>query len=397
MIKSYMKGIVRLGGKGRQGIGLELFRADAIEDEDVDLTESEEESIGEASESVAVMRIYENIGADFFSGKGITAKSFAKELSGLGNIKQLNIHINCLGGDVFTAQAIHNIIRDHGADRKAAYIDGVCASAATVIACGANEVIARNNSMYMIHLPWAMCIGNSAEMRKAADQLDTLTSPIVSVYKSQVKGKIREAKIRALMEAETWMTSDEALDYGFVDKVKGEIKAIAKVSNSSIMSNGQIMNVAKYHYLNVPEYPVVKMEVVEVAEKEEKQMVEITREMLEKDYDEIVASIRMDACKAERLRLVALDQMKPEDCPEEMETLIEAAKLDGRQPHEIAMECFNISKQQMKRDDKMEALRRDGDMHVKAGSAPSMDVSNKGDRAVQLLTKAFQNQNGRKQ
>lgn len=394
MIKCYLKGIVRTGGKGRQGIGLEVFRAAASED--IDLTESEEESIGELNESTAVMRVYESIGEDFFTGKGVTPKLFAEELRKLGTVKNLNIHINCLGGDAFAAHALHNIIRDHQAEKKTTYIDGVCASAATIVACAADKVVARNNSTYMIHLPWAVCIGNSGDMRSAAEKLDTLTVPIINVYKEQVKGRIREPKIRALMEAETWMSADEAFDYGFVDKVKGSIKAIARTDNGRLVANNQVMNIAKYHYMNVPEYPTVK--IVETERKETMVKDErLTMEELTRHYPDLVTNIQNSAKETERKRLNLLEEMKPEDCSEEMEALIEAAKADGRQPEEIAMECFNLSKQQLQRDDKVEALRRDGNIHVKAGYAPSVSVSDKKDRAVDLLTKAFQNQNGRKQ
>lgn len=394
MVQVYLKGIVRTGGKGRQGIGLELFRADA--DEDIDLTESESESIGELDESTAVMRVYESIGEDFFTGKGVTPKLFSEELKKLGNVKNLNIHINCLGGDAFAAHALHNIIRDHASKKKTAYIDGVCASAATIVACAADEVIARTNSTYMVHLPWAVCIGNSGDMRSAAEKLDTLTVPIVNVYKEQVKGRIREPKIRALMEAETWMSADEAFDYGFVDKVKGSIKAIARTDNGRLVANNQVMNVAKYHYLNVPEYPTVK--IVETKRKEETQMVEnLTMEELARHYPDLVASIQNSAKETERSRLNALEEMKPEDCSEEMEALIEAAKIDGRSPEEIAMECFNLSKQQLSQGAMVGALRRDGDIHVKAGYAPNVRVEDKKQTATNLLVKAFANQNGRKQ
>lgn len=384
---AYLKAIVRLKGKGRQGIGLEVFRAEAAEDEDVDLTQSEEESIGEVSASTAIMRVYEEIGEDFFTGKGITAKKFAKQLDELGaGIKHLNVHINCLGGDCFTAQAIHNIIRDYSCEKRTSYIDGVCASAATVIACASDEVVARSNTNYMVHLPWAVCIGNSAAMRDAAQQLDTLTIPIVNVYKDQVKGRIREAKIRALMEAETWMTAEEAMDYGFVDKIKGRINPIARVNNN-LMINGKLLDVGKYHYQNIPDYPIVEKGNNDMVEKANP--IPITKEMIVKDYPDILAAIADEARKAERDRLAALEAMKPKNGPKELVDLIEAAKADGKQPQDIAMECFNIAKSQSIEDTRLGAMRRDGNFSIAAGDAPSSKVETKTEKGAGLLAKAF--------
>lgn len=382
---AYLKAIVRLKGKGRQGIGLEVFRAEAAEDEDVDLTQSEEESIGEVSASTAIMRVYEEIGEDFFTGKGITAKKFAKQLDELGaGIKHLNVHINCLGGDCFTAQAIHNIIRDYSCEKRTSYIDGVCASAATVIACASDEVVARSNTNYMVHLPWAVCIGNSSAMRDAANQLDTLTIPIVNVYKDQVKGRIREAKIRALMEAETWMTAEEAMDYGFVDKIKGRINPIARVNNN-LMINGKLLDVGKYHYQNIPDYPVMKKGNNEMVETDKP----LTKEDLEKSAPGLMDTVRAEARKAERDRLVALEAMKPRNGPNELIDLIEAAKADGRQPQDIAMECYNISKTTNLMYSRLDAMRKDGEFSVPAGDAPSSKTETKSEKGAGLLAKAF--------
>src|SRR6266576_1164313 len=195
----YMKGIVRTNGKGRQGIGLELFRMDAAPDtEDIDV---EEEVGDDGQSSVAIMRVYETIGEDFWTGKGITASSFAEQLDELGEIKRLNLHINCLGGDVHTAQAIYNILSDHKS-RKISYIDGIAASAATIVACAGSEVVARRNTNYMIHNPWTVAVGNSDDLREAAEVLDKITTPIISVYHLQVIGNIYYAKIYDLIHNE---------------------------------------------------------------------------------------------------------------------------------------------------------------------------------------------------
>lgn len=399
MSQVYMKGIVRLEGRGRQGIGLELFRADS---EGVELSESEQESIGESDGLTAIMRVYEHIGEDFFTGGGITASKFAKVLNGLGKVSSLNLHINCLGGDCFTAHTIYNIIRDYECEKRTTYIDGVCASAATIIASAADEVVARANTTYMIHLPWAVVVGNAPAMHAAADKLEKLTEPIVAVYKEQVKGKTKISEIRELMENETWMTAKEALNYGFVDSIKGKIKGISKAKGGKLLVNNELLDVAKYHYENVPDYPEVN-EVYQLTErplekrKEEDMAIEITKETLAKDYPLILAEIHDEARKAERKRLSELTEMKTGEA--NIDALVDAAIADGRQPIDIAMECFKLTRDNAVSSAQLDAMKRDGNFSVKAGSAPTVKVEDSKTKATNLLAKAFaeHNNNNRQQ
>jgi hypothetical protein len=118
MTKPYLKSIVRNGGKGRLGLGVELFRLDSISEDELTVEEAEvaNESKEQAT-TTALMRIYENIGEDFWTGGGVTAKRFADELAGFGGIKRLNIHINSLGGDV-SRRRLSTIISDTAARRR---------------------------------------------------------------------------------------------------------------------------------------------------------------------------------------------------------------------------------------------------------------------------------------
>jgi ATP-dependent Clp protease, protease subunit len=366
----YLKSIVRNGGKGRMGLGVELFRLDAITEEELTEEEAEvaDESKNEAS-STAIMRIYEEIGEDFWTGNGVTAKRFSEELDSFGPIKRLNIHINSLGGDVFTAQAIYSILSDHSS-KKTSYIDGVAASAATLVACGADEVIARVNTNYMLHFPWSIAIGNAETMRKAATDLDAITVPIVSVYKEQVKGKVDEEKIRGLMEKETWLTAEEALEFGFVDKIRGKIKAIAKVGKSQILCSGRMMDVGKYHYRNVPNYPAVDPESspsppVKATTKLTKKENIMTKEEID---PKLLSDIEAKAKEDERARLSALDAMSSPG----LEDIIAKAKKEGSQPNAIAMECFDITKKALAAAKVTGALARDAAPagSIKAGEAP---------------------------
>jgi ATP-dependent Clp protease protease subunit len=371
MNKIYLKGIVRNGGKGKLGIGVEAFRLDGAENELTEMEQEalEEDSVGEALDQVGLVRIYEDIGEDFWTGTGISAKKFAEQLDNFGSLRRLNIHINSLGGDAFTAQAISSTIEDYKA-KVYCYVDGVCASAATLIACAGNDVVARHNSNYMIHNPWAMVVGNAEAMREAAHTLDKITEPIVNVYEKQVRGKIDQKKIKALMAAETWMTADDALEYGFVDRIRGKMRPIAKVGKSTIFCSGQVMDYGKYHYQNVPDYPISKPTMLVDPPKIEriKQMAEITLETVERDNPEILVAVRKQAAEAERARLTALDSMLVPG----LEELVAKAKADGRGPEAIAMEAFNLTKEQMRQQSTLNALQRDSNTMagIKGGDAP---------------------------
>lgn len=386
-----MKHLLRTNGRGRFGIGVDLFRLD-VETEST-LTEEEgiaieEDVSSEEQSSTAILRIYEDLGEDFWTGTGMTVNRFADELDALGEIKRLNIHINCLGGDCHTGQAIHSLIAEYGA-KTTAYIDGVCASAATLVACAADEVVARFNTNYMVHYPWSIVMGNAEAMRKAAEDLDSITKPILSVYKQQVEGKITEHKIRELMEGETWMTAEEARDYGFVDRVKGKVKAIAKVRTGQILCNGRIMNIGKYQYHNVPDYPAVGPQgcptgAKGVTGKKGKQS--MTREEID---PQLVASIEIVAREKERARLAALDAMLVPG----LEEIIAQAKEDGREPSEIAMECLGVTSKALTQANLTGQLRQDAAAAggVPAGGAPTPKPNDKKTKGVSLLNQAFEN------
>jgi ATP-dependent Clp protease protease subunit len=357
MTKTNLKTIVRNRATER-GIGIELFRLDAV-DESLDLTAEETEAASEdesEAKTTAVMRIYEEIGEDFWGGGGMTLKKFSDELNSLDGVKKLNVHINSLGGDTFTAQAIYSILSDFEA-KKTAYIDGVAASAATIIACAADEVVARENTNYMIHHPWMVAVGTADTMRKAAEDLEAIGEPVINVYKSKVDGKIDEDKIRKLMDDETWMTAEKALEYGFVDKVRGKIRAISRANKNQILCSGRLLDVAKYGYRNVPDYPRIK------SKKEAAEVVAAAKEkgktMTKEDIDAVLLTkIESDARMAERTRLTALNAMNPRN-DAKLAEIIAKARDEGKAPNDIALECLTVVQEQLASAAKINALASD--------------------------------------
>lgn len=185
----------------------------------------------EGKADTADIYIYDVIGGDWF-GEGTTAKSFRDELKALGDVKTLNIFVNSPGGDVFDGVAIFNQLARHKA-RKIVHIDGLAASIASVIAMAGDEIVIAGNGMIMIHRAWALALGNAGDMRKAADSLDKVDQTILGTYVTRTDGD--EAEIMAMMEAETWMTADEAVEMGFADRKSEpvEMAALAKFDLSN--------------------------------------------------------------------------------------------------------------------------------------------------------------------
>jgi ATP-dependent Clp endopeptidase proteolytic subunit ClpP len=169
--------------------------------------------------------VYEQIGVDWWTGDGMTAKAFQKELAGI-NASQIDLHINSPGGEVFDGITIYNLLKQHKAT-VTTYIDGLAASIASVVALAGDTIIMAENALMMIHNPWGMAMGDSADMRKMADELDIVSGSIAKAYISKT-GK-NESDIVDMMDAETWMTADEALEMGFIDQITEKMDMAACV------------------------------------------------------------------------------------------------------------------------------------------------------------------------
>lgn len=176
------------------------------------------------------------IARNFGYDMGVTARGFVEQLASLNDgVKTIHVHINSPGGDVFAAANIANALREQRVSKGRTvetFIDGIAASAASVIAMAGSKVHMADNGLMMIHDPWSRTVGNAAEMRKAADVLDTIRNTIVATYKWH--SSLDDEAIVALMAAETWMSADEALVLGFVtDKMAG-LKASNSIDKRSI-------------------------------------------------------------------------------------------------------------------------------------------------------------------
>lgn len=146
-----------------------------------------------------------------------SANSFRDKLAEFSDVSRINIFINSYGGSVFEGTAIYSQLKRHPAE-KVAYIDGFACSIASVIAMAADRVIMPKNTMMMIHNAWMFTVGNAAELRKAADDLDQINKGNRQAYLQKAGDKITEEKLIELLDAETWLTAEDCMAYGFADE-----------------------------------------------------------------------------------------------------------------------------------------------------------------------------------
>lgn len=179
-----------------------------------------------AVNSEADIYIYDEIGY-----WGVTAKQFVNQLQDLGDIKNINLHINSPGGDVFDGIAIYNALKNHGA-AITVYIDGLAASMASIIAMVGNPVIMPENTMLMIHKPWGVAGGDANDMRDYADLLDKVENVLIPAYAN--KTGMEPAKIAEMLEDETWLDGNECLALGFADQVIPSLTAMACIKSKRL-------------------------------------------------------------------------------------------------------------------------------------------------------------------
>lgn len=177
-------------------------------------------------DDVGNIDLYGEISDVTWWGDEITPTQFKGDLDKLGDIKNLDIHINSGGGDVFAGFTIYNILSRHSA-HKTVYIDGLAASIASLIAMAGDEIIMPTNSMMMIHNAWAAIAGNAKELRDMADELDKVDGLLRSTYVN--KTGMSEDEIADLMANESWFTADEALEKGFATSVEESVKIAASL------------------------------------------------------------------------------------------------------------------------------------------------------------------------
>lgn len=168
--------------------------------------------------TTADLDIYGDISSCWWDDDAMSAPKLSKQLDELGDVSQINVHINSYGGEVAEGLAIYSALRRHKA-RVRTTCDGFACSIASVIFMAGDERLMSDASLLMIHNAWTSAWGvNAADLRKLADDMDTITSASKSAYMARVS--ITEAELTELMDAETWISPADAVDMGFATAIE---------------------------------------------------------------------------------------------------------------------------------------------------------------------------------
>lgn len=356
-----------------------------------------------SADGAAELLLYGEISDASWYGDEVTPKKFAEDLAACGG-KDLTVRVNSPGGDVFAAQAIYNQLKAYTGN-VTVKIDGMCASAATVIACAGETVIMPSNTIYMIHNPKSAMLGyyDAVQLGKVSDRLASVKQTIVNVYMARVGNTLSEVQVKHKMDAEEWMTADKAKEYGFVDEITDEIPIENRWEDNLLIVNSvsckldRFENVADLRAI-LPEKKnrsdtIMGMTATEAlaaiknlltGENKEPQTQEVQRDTSEQNAEDVRAA----AITQERARMAALDALKNGNPA--VDNIIETAKTNGAtvesvKPYVDAAENAPTAGADTKHEEKMlasiRAILRDNKESNADGVLPTPQPSNGGEAA----------------
>lgn len=189
----------------------------------------------QAKDGEATIWIYDAIG-EMFGPDAVTAKGIKDKLQAFRGIEKITLRINSPGGVVDDATAIHTLLSEHPAT-KVTKVDGIAASAATILIPPGRVEMAKGAKM-MIHNPWTVAIGNWRELEKAAAVAKVYSNSAAEIYAART-GKSAE-DIMAAMDAETYFTAQDAVDFGLADGIGGE-DAIEAASHDDVFAKAKLV------------------------------------------------------------------------------------------------------------------------------------------------------------
>lgn len=192
-----------------------------------------------ATNNVAQIDIFGDIVSEKWFDEETSATSFRDALKELGDVSTINLSINSGGGSVFDGIAIYNMLKSHKATVNV-YVEGLAASIASVIAMAGDTITMRSGSMMMLHMPWTLSQGNAEEMRRTADTLGKTGDSIVDIYSERTG--ISPDNIRNIMNDETWLSAEEAVEQGWATKLDKKEAVMNSVPKEIL---GRFSNVPK--------------------------------------------------------------------------------------------------------------------------------------------------------
>jgi len=167
---------------------------------------------------------------------GVSASDFIAEINAQTNVSEIEVSIHSPGGSLFDGVAMFNALKNHSA-KVVTRVEGIAASAASVIFLAGDERVMPEDTFLMIHNPWSGVMGDSEEMRKAADTLDQFQQMLVDMYVRETG--IDSSEIESMMAAETWLDAKAALAQGFATSMSESMK-VAALSKDFVKHFGQV-------------------------------------------------------------------------------------------------------------------------------------------------------------
>lgn len=201
------------------------------------------------------MYIYGDIADEKWYDEDVTPKTIRDALTQMGAVKNLDIHINSNGGSCIAGNAIISILDNYRRKNGTAlnvYIEGIAASMGSGIASVGDKVYMADNALFMIHKPLLAMIGNADDMQKAIDVLNKTEDTLVNNYMRRFKGS--EEDLRQMMSDESWLSADEAKEWGFVDEIVEGVKVAASATGIKIgnqVFEDKVADMIKNKYPNI--------------------------------------------------------------------------------------------------------------------------------------------------
>lgn len=173
---------------------------------------------------VRVLELYGTIAEESWFDDDVTPAMFREEL--FAGDRDIVIWINSPGGDCIAASQIYSMLMDYKGN-VTVKIDGVAASAASVIAMAGTQVLMAPTALMMIHNPMTLAFGDHTDMQKAIEMLDEVKESIINAY--EIKTNLSRAKLSHLMDSETWMNANKAVELGFADDILADEKLAVSI------------------------------------------------------------------------------------------------------------------------------------------------------------------------
>lgn len=179
------------------------------------------------NDETTTLHMYGSIGESWWDEEAVSAKNIKVILKDITD-DTIHVHINSGGGDVFDGITIHNLLKSHGA-KIIVHVDGLAASAASLIAMAGDEIHMPENAIMMVHNASTFAYGNKDEIQKTIDALKTIDNAVMKSYMGKFVGT--EEEMKTLLDNETWLSAQEALGFGLATQIVEEVEETEAVTD----------------------------------------------------------------------------------------------------------------------------------------------------------------------